>query len=55
MGLDWYEMIGTIGIIGSIYVWLLFYEHKLAYKLACVGMVWIILLLYVQAVGKFTV
>lgn len=48
-------MIGTIGIIGSVYVWLLFYGHKLAYKLSCVGMVWVILLLYIQAVGKFTV
>ena len=48
-------MIATIGIIGSVYVWCLFYEHKLAYKLACVGMVWIILFLYVQAVSRFTV
>lgn len=48
-------MIGIVGIIGSIYVWCLFYEHKLAYKLACVGMLWTILLLYIQAVGKFTV
>ena len=55
MGMDRYEMIGIIWIIGSVYVWLLFYEHKRLYKLSIVGMLWIILFLYVQAVERFTV
>ena len=48
-------MIALVGVIGSAYVLLLFHEEKRIYKLACVGMVWIILFLYVQAVEKFTV
>lgn len=48
-------MIATIGIIGSVYVLALFNKHKRGYKLSIVGMVWVILLLYIQAVEKFTV
>ena len=48
-------MIVVIGTLGSIYTWLLFHEETLVNKLAIVGMLWTILLLYVQAVEKFTV
>lgn len=55
MGMDWYEMIVLVGFIGTAYILALFNEHKRVYKLSIVGMLWIILLLYVQAVEKFTV
>ena len=48
-------MIVVIGTLGSIYTWLLFNEETLVNKLVIVGMLWVILLLYVQAVGRFTV
>lgn len=48
-------MIVVIGVIGTAYILVLFNEHKRGYKLSIVGMLWTILLLYVQAVEKFTV
>ena len=53
--MDGYEMIGVIGIVGTAYILALFNEHKRGYKLSIVGMLWIILFLYIQAVSKFTV
>ena len=48
-------MIVLVGTIGTAYILALFNEQKRLYKLSIVGMLWTILLLYVQAVGKFTV
>lgn len=48
-------MIVLVGIVGTVYILALFNEHKRGYKLSIVGMLWIILFLYVQAVSKFTV
>lgn len=48
-------MIVVIGTLGGIYTWLLFNEETLVNKLVIVGMLWVILLLYVQVVEKFTV
>lgn len=53
--MDGYEMIALVGFIGTAYVLALFNEHKRGYKLSIVVMFWVILLLYVQAVEKFTV
>lgn len=55
MGASRYEMIVLVGVIGTAYILVLFNEHKREYKLAIVGMLWIILFLYVQAVERFTV
>ena len=55
MDMDWYEMIALVWIVSTAYVLALFNEYKRGYKLSIVGMLWIILLLYIQAVEKFTV
>ena len=48
-------MIVLVGTIGTAYILALFNEETLVNKLAIVGMLWIIILLYIQAVEKFTV
>lgn len=53
--MDGYEMIVLVWIVSTAYVLALFNKEKRLYKLSIVGMVWVILLLYVQAVEKFIV